>query len=107
VGNPIHDLKVWPPYFDRILDGSKTFEIRRNDRDYQPGELLRLSEYNPDGDHDTCADENCRTRRYTGRTLNKRIGFVVTGTLFGLDLGPYAVLSLLPPGPDGSDATNG
>jgi hypothetical protein len=39
------ELKVLPPYFDAIADGSKTFELRRNDRAYQRGDRLRLREF--------------------------------------------------------------
>jgi hypothetical protein len=94
----IHELKTWPVYFDRLIDGSKTFEIRRNDRGYQAGDVLRLREYDPSGDHDTCYREGCTTKRYTGREIERTVGFVASGTLFGLDLGEHVVLSLLPGG---------
>lgn len=29
-----HELKIYPKYFDAILSGEKTFEIRRNDRGF-------------------------------------------------------------------------
>jgi hypothetical protein len=92
----IHDLKVWPDYFARLLDGSKTFEIRKNDRGYQAGDTLRLREYDPAGDHDTCMEKTCSRRRYTGREITRRVGFVAAGTLFGLELGEHVVLSLTP-----------
>lgn len=93
----IHELKTWPQYFKRIDDGSKTFEIRRNDRGFQQGDTLRLREYNPDGDHDECADDKCTTKRYTGYEAFRKVGFVASGTLFGLALGEYVVLSLVGP----------
>lgn len=42
-----HVLKVVAPYFDALLDGSKTFEVRRNDRGFQRGDLLILWDYDP------------------------------------------------------------
>lgn len=39
-----HSLKCEKNYFDRILDGSKRFELRRNDRDFQKGDILILRE---------------------------------------------------------------
>jgi len=42
-----HNLKTWPPYFQNILDGRKTFEIRKNDRDFQVGDSLELHEFEP------------------------------------------------------------
>lgn len=40
-----HILKVAAPYFDAIVDGSKTFEVRKNDRGFQKGDTLTLWEY--------------------------------------------------------------
>lgn len=91
----LHELKTWPDYFERVENGSKTFEIRRNDRGFQAGDTLRLREYDPAGDHDECADEHCTTRRYTGREAIAEVGFVASGRMFGLDLGDHVVLSLV------------
>jgi len=93
----IHELKTWPGYFERIVNGSKTFEIRRNDRGFQAGDVLRLREYEPAGDHDECPDTRCTGRRYSGREVLRSVGFVAAGRLFGLDLGEHVVLSLVPP----------
>lgn len=46
--NKIQDginLKIYPEYFQDILEGKKTFEIRKNDRNYQVGDILNLKEY--------------------------------------------------------------
>ena len=40
-----HTLKIEPQYLEAIKDGSKTFEIRKNDRDYKVGDILALHEY--------------------------------------------------------------
>jgi uncharacterized protein YqfB (UPF0267 family) len=42
-----HDLKITPEYFDDIVSDIKTFEVRRNDRDFKVGDILRLMEYFP------------------------------------------------------------
>jgi hypothetical protein len=93
----VHELKVWPDYFPRLADGSKTFEIRKDDRGFQAGDELVLRPFDPDL-NDDCGDESCwkywRNPRYP--VLRFRVGFVAKGTLFGLELGEYAVLSLLP-----------
>ena len=43
----VHDLKTWPRQFRHVRDGLKTFEVRRNDRDYREGDLVILREYVP------------------------------------------------------------
>lgn len=40
-----HELKCYSQYFQRICTGQKTFEIRKNDRDFQVGDILCLKEY--------------------------------------------------------------
>ncbi len=42
-----HCLKILKQFMPRIRSGQKTFEIRKNDRDYQVGDILRLYEYDP------------------------------------------------------------
>ena len=49
------EKKVWPEYFQEILDGKKTFELRLNDFDIKEGDTLVLKEWNPE------------TKDYTGR----------------------------------------
>ncbi|WP_444812245.1 DUF3850 domain-containing protein, partial [Streptococcus canis] len=34
-------------YFEAIMDGTKTFECRYNDRDFKVGDELLLREYDP------------------------------------------------------------
>lgn len=41
----IHELKILPLYFEELIKGSKNFEIRKNDRDFQVGDILMLREY--------------------------------------------------------------
>lgn len=42
----VHNVKLWTEYFHDALTGQKSFEVRRNDRDYREGDLLILWEYN-------------------------------------------------------------
>ena len=42
----LHELKILPEYFDEIINGSKTFELRRYDRDFKTGDRLLLREHN-------------------------------------------------------------
>ena len=43
----VHELKTWPSYFHDVVTGQKTFEYRKNDRDFQQGDLLLLREFDP------------------------------------------------------------
>ena len=59
----VHKLKLWPEYFAAVADGTKSFEIRKNDRDYQVGDMLLLQEFIPD-------------QGFTGRVLDKKITYI-------------------------------
>jgi len=41
----IHELKILPEYFEDVISGRKTFEIRKNDRPFKKGDLLALNEH--------------------------------------------------------------
>ncbi len=41
----IHELKIRKEYYEAILSGKKTFEIRRDDRPYQERDFLKLKVY--------------------------------------------------------------
>src|SRR5690348_13292378 len=40
-----HVLKVWPDFYAAIASGRKTFEIRKDDRDFAEGDRLLLREW--------------------------------------------------------------
>ena len=104
-----HVLKVVPPYMDALLDGSKRFEVRRNDRGYQRGDVVRLREYDRSrGDHDDCAEQGCRQDPFTGREATFEVGYVFSGDprFGGVEPG-YVVLSLSPAGSSGRESSNG
>lgn len=44
-----HDLKILPKYFIPVIRCEKTFEIRKNDRNYKYkiGDTLSLNEFDP------------------------------------------------------------
>ena len=39
----IHELKIKEEYFEEILKGNKTFELRKNDRNYEVGDLIHFN----------------------------------------------------------------
>lgn len=40
-----HELKILPEYFEKVAIGIKTFEIRKNDRDFKVGDTIFLREF--------------------------------------------------------------
>lgn len=58
-----HELKILPQYFQTVWDGIKTFELRKNDRDYQRGDILVLEEL--DGE------------KYTGSALCVKVTYIL------------------------------
>lgn len=84
-----HELKSWPEFFEPILNGAKSFELRVNDRDFQVFDLLWLKEWDP------------KTKNYSGRQCFRSITYVEEGLgpgciepLKGLLRG-YVILSLV------------
>lgn len=57
--------KVWPEFFDKIVSGDKTFEVRLADFDCQPGDILMLQEWLP------------ATKKYSGREIEKEVTYIV------------------------------
>jgi hypothetical protein len=42
-----HELKTWPEFFEPVFQGVKTFELRKDDREYREGDELWLREWQP------------------------------------------------------------
>lgn len=63
-GGQIHILKTWCEYYKHILDGSKLFEIRKNDRGFKVGDVLVLQEYDKD------------KKQFTGEMVSKIITYI-------------------------------
>ena len=67
----LHELKTWPAPFRDIKRGLKTFEYRKNDRDYQEGDDLLLREWAPDSG-------------YTGAEALVSVPHLIRGPDFGI-----------------------
>lgn len=44
----LHELKCEDPHFSDVAAGKKRFEWRKNDRDFQEGDLLLLRKWDPE-----------------------------------------------------------
>ncbi len=62
----VHDLKTLPQYFQAIVDGTKTFEVRRNDRGFEVGDYLFLREWSQE-------------TGYTGRIARVTVSYLYAG----------------------------
>jgi ASC-1-like (ASCH) protein len=60
----IIEKKTWPEYFEKILSGDKTFELRLADWECNIGDTLVLKEWDP------------KTKSYTGRKVEKIVTYV-------------------------------
>lgn len=81
-----HDLKTWLPYFDAVAEGSKRFEVRKNDRDYAVGDTLRLLPY------DTLKRKI--VRRYGYHHIDCEVRYILAGGQFGIEP-DYVVMSII------------
>lgn len=71
-GERVHDLKTWPEFFQAIVNGDKTFEVRKDDRGYRAGDYLRLKEWHP------------RSQTYSGREMVVEVTYLLCDPLFGI-----------------------
>lgn len=61
----VHKLKILPEYFEAVVKERKTFEIRKNDRLYEIGDMLRLQEYNQE------------EKKYTGKFIYVEVVYIL------------------------------
>lgn len=83
------EKKVYTSYFDKILSGEKTFELRLADWDCETGDILEL------------IDVDDETKQPTGRSVQRTVGSVVrtkdvdSWTQEDIEKYGYQVISLL------------
>jgi len=94
-----HDLKVWPEFFGPLQEGSKLFELRKDDRQFAEGDWLKLREWCP-------ANIMAGTPAgYTGQRCLRQIAYLLRSddVNTGDDENPYpitegfVILGLAPP----------
>lgn len=47
----LHALKIKTKFLNEIIIGNKTFEVRKNDRNFKEGDFLGLNEIDPNGQY--------------------------------------------------------
>lgn len=78
----IHAVKQLPDYFNDVVSGKKTFEVRKNDRPYAVGDLIALNEY------------DAEKQRYTGNSCLCYIDYILNDTEYCKE--GYVVMSIKP-----------
>jgi hypothetical protein len=67
-----HELKTWPQFFSAVLAHTKTYEIRKNDRNFQVGDELFLREWDP------------QAQTYSGREITVSVTYMTKGGQWGI-----------------------
>lgn len=83
----LHELKIEKQFADAVLDGRKTFEVRRNDRGFNAGDLVRFEVV----EQGAAFVLRCGNHPLNGEVY--RIGYVLSG--WGLEDG-YVAFSIAP-----------
>lgn len=98
----IHVLKCWPESFSALHAGTKTYEVRKDDRGYMVGDILRLREWEPgpgayhiNGEGWFGSSRYTVEEGYTGRSAYYRVSYMTPGGRWGLPEG-VCVLGVVP-----------
>lgn len=75
-----HELKTDASVFLPVYMGDKTFEIRKNDRDFKAGDILILRETTYSGEE----MKRGGPLLYTGNSIAVRVTYVLDGPVYGL-----------------------
>lgn len=85
----IHEIKCLKEFFEEIIVGDKTFEVRKNDRDYKIGDYLAINEVV----EDLLEDDDCLLV-YTGRSALFKITYILDNTQYTKP--GYVILGIAP-----------
>jgi hypothetical protein len=82
-----HELKTQPQFWQALVNGSRPFEVRRNDRKFSVGDMLILREWTPEHGYISAACEGeirqvSYVLRHEDFPQGVPVGFVVLG--FGI-----------------------
>jgi hypothetical protein len=83
-----HKLKIDTAVFELLTSGKKTFELRKNDRDYKEGDILILRETR----YNSAEMALGMPVEYTGREDIRLVSHVLIVPVYGLSEG-WAILS--------------
>lgn len=90
-----HILKTEARYWDAAKRGQKTFEVRKNDRAFQTGDILELAKWNNEKPYGYITEDGHSDYPGNALKLRFRITYLLQGGQFGIEPG-YCVLGLGP-----------
>ena len=76
----IHALKILPEFFKAMAAGTKSFEVRKNDRPYHTGDYVALNEWN--------------SEQYTGKCTLQKVVYILNDPEYCKE--GYVILGLEP-----------
>ena len=86
-----HDLKTDPQVFDDVAEGRKPFEIRKDDRGFEVGDLLRLRKTK----HTGAEMAEGSPLEYIGSPLCLWVTYILRGPIYGLADG-WVIMAVKP-----------
>lgn len=90
----LHELKIKHEYLVEIVLGNKTFELRKNDRDYQVNDLIRFINIPSPKKDLTLSEISCGDSAYIDENTLYRITYVLKDVPeYGLDK-DYCILGI-------------
>lgn len=75
----IHEIKCRNEFFEEVILGNKNFTVRKNDRDYEVGDVLAVNEITID--HDSVRPGNI----YTGRCCLVKVTYILADPAYCKD----------------------
>lgn len=93
-GQRVHRLKCWPQFYAKVRTNEKRYEIRKDDRDFQVGDYLDLSEWDPHHADFPGPGDAMVMGAHTGRSLMRRVSYLMRD-FPGLAPG-YVLMSIAP-----------
>jgi hypothetical protein len=84
-----HELKTDQEVYQAVVEGLKTYEIRKDDRGFNVGDFLLLKETEYTGEEMA----NGRPLEYTGRQHEVQVIYVLRGPIYGLKDG-WVIMSI-------------
>jgi hypothetical protein len=78
----LHRLKTWREFYPDVVYGIKPFEVRKDDRGYEAGDVLLLEEFDKD------------TQEYTGNESRYLVTYILRDPAFVKE--GYCIMGIKP-----------